>query len=76
MITSAEVEALTMQLQKNGNGAAVHTANKASMYLRQIADKPKAKFSNCSADQFVQAVRDALYLGKWKDLSNLMGAWW
>lgn len=75
MLTSQEVETLVMQLERNA-GAHTHTAGKARNYLRMIADKPKAKFTNCTADEFVQAAKNAAYMGKWEELSTLMSRWW
>lgn len=75
MITSADVQVLRVALARS-NGAHAHTAGKADFYLSRIADKPNARFSNCSADDFVAAVRAALYQDKWRELSGLMGRWW
>lgn len=76
MITTSESEEPIFQLAKQSSGSHVHTANKASFYLRKIADKPKAKFSTCTADEFVAAVRAALYRNEWQRLGDCMARWW
>lgn len=76
MITSMDGEALVVQLQKNADAAHAHTAGKAQFYLRRVADKPDARFSNCTADEFVQHVRNAAYRGEWEPLSKVMAGWW
>lgn len=70
-----ECDELCLALERNG-ASHVHTAGKAQMYLRALIGKPKAKFSNCTQEQFISAVRQALALGKWHELSDLMGGWW
>lgn len=76
MIILSDVETLVMQLERSSGGAHIHTAGKARMYLRMIADKPDSKFSNCTSDEFVQAVKNAAYKNEWKPLSDLMARWW
>ena len=67
---------LSKQLQIHATGANAHTAGKAAFYLGKIENKPKAKFSNCTREAFIDAVREALYHSKWKELSDLMRRWW
>ena len=83
MITGADAELLRVQLAKRSSGAHAHTANKASSYLRMCADKPNARFTTgqfpkryITVDEFVDAVRAALYHDKWKELGELMRGWW
>jgi hypothetical protein len=75
VLTTDEAEQIAMALQRNA-GSNVHAANKAAFYLRQIADKPNPRFSNCQASEFVSACRNAAYTSDWKHLKNLMAGWW
>lgn len=70
------IDELDKQLQLKAGGAHAHTAGKASFYLRAIEKKPNGKFSNCSYEDFLAAVRGAVYRDEWEPLSNLMGRWW
>lgn len=76
MIDKAQALEFKRLLSLKATGANIHTAGKAMFYIDRIADKPNARFSNCSADDFVAAVREALWSDKWKELSALMGRWW
>ena len=70
------IEELMKQLQIHATGANAHTAGKARSYLNALKDKPKAKFSNCTRETFIDAVRGALYHNKWEELNDLMRRWW
>lgn len=71
-----ECDELQLALERHASGAHSHSAAKAQYYLRQLVDKPKARFSNCSQEEFASAVRHALVFGKWKELSDIMRGWW
>jgi hypothetical protein len=78
MVTSADVEAIVMQLERNA-GAHAHTAGKARNYLRKFAreaeENPEA-FKDGSLDSFVALVRGAAYRGEWEALDKRMAKWW
>jgi hypothetical protein len=71
-----ELYTLCVKLQMTATGAHAHTASKAAFYLKQLDGKPKARFSNCTRDAFIGAVRQAVFSDKWKELSDLMSSWW
>lgn len=73
---SADLESLQVQLAKITTGANAHTAGKAIFYLKAMSEKSKAKFSNCSREDFISAVRGAAYRNEWQKLSDLMARWW
>lgn len=74
-MTRYECDELCLALQRNYSGAHAHTASKAAFYLRRLADKPNARFSNCTQDKFISTVRHALALNEWQQLRELMGGW-
>lgn len=76
MLNQADYEELRIALERFTGGTHNHSAGKAEFYLYKIIDKPKAKFSNCTADEFIQAVRTTVYSNDWKPLENLMSRWW
>jgi hypothetical protein len=71
-----EYEQLRVALAKHYDAAHAHTASKAEFYLAKLIDKPNARFSNCTQEEFLHAVRAALHSDKWKELGDLMGRWW
>ena len=74
-MTRQDYDELKLALERNATGAHAHTANKAEFYLYKLIDKPTARFSNCTQDEFISAVRRALGLGNWDALSTLMARW-
>jgi hypothetical protein len=79
-IETTDCAELRRLLQLTQTGANAHTAGKASMYLgivaKKLAEGRKPGFSNCSAEEFIGAVKNAVHAGEWEKLANLMGGWW
>lgn len=74
-MTRDEFDNLSIQLGKTA-GAHAHTLGKAKFYMEKLIDKPNAKFSNCTQEEFLDRVRGAAYRGEWAELSDIMGRWW
>lgn len=75
MITLTDAEQLIVQLERKA-GSHIHIVGKTIFYLRQIADNSNARFSNCTADDFVKHVKTAVYYNNWEPLGTVMARWW
>jgi len=61
---------LVMRLEQRGDGAHVHTINKAIYYLQSYYRNGK------DASKLEQLVREALATDKWDSLRQHMARWW
>ena len=75
-MTAIDCNEVCLALARHASGAHAHTVGKAEFYLKRLVDKPTARFSNCTQDEFISSVRAALHSDKWQELSDLMGRWW